>query len=98
MQQRLKPASGAAWAGIISAQFLEQLLVTVDGLHPAFHPGFRVETTSNACSSGQKQNGISLLSPAMTHPLVKGAHAIGVRNGTVKLGSTQAVYELAPRE
>src|SRR6266851_2163807 len=84
MQQRLKPASGAAWARIISAQFLEQLLVTVDGLHPAFHSGFRIETTSDACSSGQKQNGASCLSPAMTRLLVKGAHGVGVRDGTVK--------------
>jgi hypothetical protein len=55
-QQRLKPATGAAWAQIRSTEFLNQLLVAVHDAQAALDAGFGVKNPSGACSAGQKQN------------------------------------------
>jgi hypothetical protein len=43
MQHALKPASGAARAQVVAAEFLDQLDVAMDEPPPAFDPGFRGE-------------------------------------------------------
>ena len=43
MQQVLKPASGAARAQIVAAEFFGELDVAVDKTAPAFDMGFRGE-------------------------------------------------------
>ena len=54
-QQRLKPMAGAAGAGVITAEFLDQFLVAVDHAQTTLDLGFRVEIPSGACSGAQKQ-------------------------------------------
>jgi len=43
MQQALKPASGAAWAQIVAAEFFGQLDVAMDETPSTFDMGFRGE-------------------------------------------------------
>jgi hypothetical protein len=40
MQQFLKPAAGAAWAGVVAAELLDQLLVAADYAMTALDAGF----------------------------------------------------------
>jgi hypothetical protein len=40
MQQFLKPACGAAWAGVVPAELLDQLLVAAHHAMAALHPRF----------------------------------------------------------
>jgi hypothetical protein len=43
MQHFLKPASRAAWAGIVSPKLLIQFLFAMHNAEPALNPGFRWE-------------------------------------------------------
>jgi hypothetical protein len=46
MQQFLKPATGAAGAGIVAAELFAQFLVAVDDAPAVFDLGFRREASS----------------------------------------------------
>jgi hypothetical protein len=48
MQQALKPASGAAWAQVVAAEFFDEFNVAMDETPPAFEVAFRGGTTSAA--------------------------------------------------
>jgi hypothetical protein len=43
MQQALKPASGAAWAWIVTTEFFDQLDITMNETSSTFDMGFRGE-------------------------------------------------------
>ena len=44
MQQFLKPAAGATWAGIVAAELLDEFLVPVHNAISAFDSGFGRES------------------------------------------------------
>src|SRR5262245_21063693 len=73
-QQRLKAASGAAGAGVLAAQLLEQFLVAMDDAVAALHLCFGVESPGGACSASQKQYGASKRSRRMVASCRRASH------------------------
>jgi hypothetical protein len=57
MQQLLKPAFRSAWARIVAAELLEQLLRAVDEPMTALHAGFRRETPATLASDLETEIG-----------------------------------------
>jgi hypothetical protein len=55
MQQFLKPAARLAWARIVPAHLLRELLVAVNQALAPLHVGFAQGTPGVACSSAQKE-------------------------------------------